>query len=106
MISVFIRGKHKPEYSQNRFDMGDKVVVVNASKVKVTGKKRYQKLYRHHTGYAGGLKEITFKDMIEKDPAEIIRRAVKGMLPNNNIQGKLLDLNLIVHAGMYHNHLA
>lgn len=65
--------------------MGDKVIVVNASKVKLTGKKKLHKLYRHHTGYAGGLKEIPFRDMLIKDPEEIIRRAVKGMLPNNNI---------------------
>jgi large subunit ribosomal protein L13 len=106
MIAVFIRGKHKPEYSNNRFDLGDKCIVVNASKVKVTVKKRIHKLYRHHTGFAGGLKEIPFKDLLAKDPGEIIRRAVKGMLPNNNIQGTLLERNLIVHADLYHNHFA
>lgn len=68
-IATFIRGKHKPGYAYNRFDMGDKCVVVNASKVKVTGKKMYQKLYRHHTGYPGGLKEILMKDLVQRDPA-------------------------------------
>jgi len=67
-IAVFIRGKHKPTYSLNRFDLGDRVVVVNASNVLVTGKKKTQKLYRHHTGYPGGLKEILMKHLIEKDP--------------------------------------
>jgi len=72
----------------------------------VTGKKRYQKLYRHHTGYPGGLKEILMKDLIEKDPSEIIRRAVIGMLPNNTIRDIIIERNLIVHPGLYHNHLA
>jgi large subunit ribosomal protein L13 len=64
MIAIFVRGKHKPGYSQNRFDMGDKCVVVNASKVKVTGDKMNQKIYRHYTGYVGNLKEIPMKDLI------------------------------------------
>lgn len=106
MIANLMRGKHKPQYVQNRFDLGDKVVVVNASKVKVTGKKRYQKIYRHYTGYVGGLKEIVMKDLIVKDPCEIIRRAVIGMLPNNNVRDILMSRNLTVHAGMYHNHQA
>lgn len=106
MIANFIRGKHKPQYVQNRFDLGDKVVVVNAAKVKVTGKKRYQKLYRHYTGYVGGLKEVVMKKQIEKDPCEIIRRAVIGMLPNNTVRDILMSRNLTIHAGMYHPHLA
>ncbi len=68
-IAQLIRGKHKPSYVQNRYDLGDRVVVVNASNVKVTGQKKTQKLYRHHTGYPGGLKEILMKDLIKKDPA-------------------------------------
>ena len=103
MIAIFLRGKHKPMYAQNRYDLGDKCVVVNASNVKVSGNKRNAKLYRHHTGYVGGLKEIPFKELIVKNPSEIIRRAVKGMLPNNNIQDMLIEKNLIVYAGPYHN---
>jgi large subunit ribosomal protein L13 len=68
MIAVFVRGKHKPTYQMNRFDLGDKCVVVNASKVRATGDKKNQKLYRHHTGYPGGLKEIVMKDLLAKDP--------------------------------------
>ena len=105
-IAIFVRGKHKPTYALNRFDLGDRVVVVNASNVLVTGQKKTQKLYRHHTGYPGGLKEIQMKHLIEKDPQQVIRRAVKGMLPKNNIREKLLDMNLFIHAGPYHDHFA
>lgn len=106
MVAIFIRGKHKPTYSNNRFDIGDKCVVVNASNVKVTGNKMTQKLYRHYTGYPGGLKEILMKDQVRLDPKEIIRRAVKGQMAKNTIRNILLDKNLIVHAGLYHDHLA
>eukprot|EP00347_Sterkiella_histriomuscorum_P023073 403336055 len=105
-IAVFVRGKHKPQYTMNRYDLGDRVVVVNASKVMVTGKKKSQKLYRHHTGYVGGLKEIVMEDLIERDPCQIIRRAVKGMLPKNTIREIMLDHNLFIHEGLYHNHIA
>jgi len=67
MIAVFVRGKHKPTYAPNRYDLGDKCVVVNAGKVKTTGNKKDQKLYRHHTGYPGGLKEVLMKHLIDKD---------------------------------------
>jgi large subunit ribosomal protein L13 len=63
MIAVFVRGKHKPTYVQNRFDLGDRCVVVNADHIRVTGKKATQKWYRHHTGHSGGLKEYLFKDL-------------------------------------------
>lgn len=106
MIAVFIRGKHKPTYAMNRYDIGDKCIVVNASKVKVTGNKMDQKIYRHYTGYVGGLKEIPMKDLVQKDPSEIVRRAVKGMIAKNRIRDLLLDRNLTIHAGPYHNHLA
>jgi large subunit ribosomal protein L13 len=106
MIAVFIRGKHKPTYSMNRYDLGDKCVVVNASKVRVTGNKMDQKIYRHYTGYPGGLKEILMKDLIQKDPQELVYRAVKGMLAKNTIRNILLEQNLIIHAGPYHPHLA
>lgn len=106
MIAIFIRGKHKPTYHNNRFDIGDKCVVVNSSKVKVTGNKMTQKLYRHYTGYPGGLKEILMKDQVQRDPNEIIRRAVKGQMAKNTIRNILLDKNLIVHEGPYHDHIA
>jgi large subunit ribosomal protein L13 len=106
MIAIFIRGKHKPGYAYNRFDMGDKCVVVNASKVKVTGKKMDQKIYRHYTGYVGNLKEIEMKDLVERHPDEVVRRAVKGMLAKNTIRNILLDRNLIIHAGPFHDHIA
>jgi SH3-like domain-containing protein len=71
-----------------------------------TGKKRYYKLYRHYTGYVGGLKEVPFLELQEKNPREIIRRAVKGMIPKNSIRDDIVERNLIVHNGMYHNHHA
>lgn len=106
MAAIFIRGKHKPTYANNRYDLGDKVVVVNAANLKVTGNKMTQKLYRHHTGYPGGLKEILMKDLVERDPTQVIRRAVKGMMAKNTIRNILLDRNLIIHEGPYHEHIA
>ncbi len=88
-IVSLLMGKHKPSYSPH-LDMGDYVVVVNAAKVAVTGKKAEQKIYRHHTGYLGGLKEITFKELIAKDPTRVIRLAVKGMLPKNKLRKQRL----------------
>lgn len=72
----------------------------------VTGKKMRQKIYRHYTGYVGGLKEIYLRDLLQKDPAQAIRRAVKGMMPKNNIRMDIIDKHLFVHAGPYHNHFA
>jgi large subunit ribosomal protein L13 len=106
MIAIFIRGKHKPTYEKNRFDIGDKCVVVNAAKVRTTGDKMNQKLYRHYTGYPGGLKEVLMKDLVAKDPEQVVFRAVKGMLPKNTIRGILLERNLIIHEGAYHDHIA
>lgn len=105
-IAELIRGKHKPNFVLNRDDLGDKVVVVNASKVMVTGKKMRQKIYRHYTGYVGGLKEIYMRDLVQKDPSQVIRRAVKGMMPKNNIRLDIIDKHLYIHAGPYHNHFA
>lgn len=103
-IAVYIRGKHKPGYQYNKFDMGDRCVVVNAGKVKTTGQKKKQKLYRHYTGYPGGLKEIPMDKLLVKDSTEVIRRAVTGMLPNNNIRDRIVEKFLVVHDGMYHPH--
>ena len=106
LVGIFIRGKHKPGYACNRFDMGDKCVVVNTSKVKVTGNKMDQKIYHHYTGYVGNLKEIPMRELMDRHPDEIVCRAVKGMLAKNTIRKILLDRNLIIHAVPYHNHLA
>ncbi|CAJ0837555.1 11527_t:CDS:2 [Entrophospora sp. SA101] len=84
-IAVTLMGKHKPIYDPAS-DCGDYVVVINAKHVTVTGKKSDQKIYRHHTGYPGGLKEIPYKDLLRKTPEEIIRKAVSGMLPKNRLR--------------------
>ncbi|BGP18902.1 hypothetical protein JCM10213_005513 [Rhodosporidiobolus nylandii] len=89
-IAIVLMGKHKPIYDQAN-DCGDYVVVTNAQKVAVTGRKADQKLYRHHTQFPGGLKEIPYKTMLERKPEEIIRRAVSGMLPKNRLRAKRLE---------------
>ncbi|KAL4403041.1 54S ribosomal protein L23, mitochondrial [Malassezia pachydermatis] len=89
-IAVTLMGKHKPMYDP-AVDAGDYVVVTNASHIAVTGKKAEQKLYRHHTMYPGGLKEIPFKDMLQNKPEQIIRRAVSGMLPKNKLRERRLE---------------
>ncbi|GJN88165.1 hypothetical protein Rhopal_001130-T1 [Rhodotorula paludigena] len=93
-IAIVLMGKHKPIYDQAN-DCGDYVVVKNAAKVAVTGRKADQKIYRHHTQFPGGLKEIPFKVMLERNPEEIIRRAVSGMLPKNRLRDKRLERLLI-----------
>ncbi len=103
-IAHRLRGKHKPEYTAH-VDTGDYVVVVNAEKVKVTGKKATDKLYHHHTGYPGGLKTQTFNELIERNPEEVIRLAVKGMLPNTPL-GRAMFRKLKVYAGSEHPHTA
>lgn len=84
-IAVLLRGKHKPDFVPYK-DMGDFVVVKNVDKIKVTGKKIEKKKYYHHSGYLGGLKEIPLKKLFEKNPAEVLRKAVWGMLPNNKLR--------------------
>ncbi|KAK4048078.1 54S ribosomal protein L23, mitochondrial [Microbotryomycetes sp. JL221] len=103
-IAIVLMGKHKPVYDQSN-DCGDYVVVTNARNVKVTGRKAEQKLYRHHTGYPGGLKEITYATMMEKKPEEIIRRAVSGMLPKNRLRDKRLE-RLFIYADDVNPHEA
>ena len=99
-----LRGKTKPEYTPN-VDTGDFVIVINAEKVVVTGKKETDKIYRHHTGYPGGLKEISFKALMEKDPRLAVEKAVKGMLPHNTL-GSEQFTKLKVYAGSEHPHAA
>jgi large subunit ribosomal protein L13 len=99
-----LRGKHKPEYTPH-VDTGDYIIVVNAEKIRVSGKKSTQKMYHHHSGYPGGLKSISFDKLIRKAPEQIIQHAVKGMLPKNPL-GRALFAKLKVYAGAKHPHTA
>jgi large subunit ribosomal protein L13 len=103
-IARRLRGKHKPEFAPH-IDTGDFIVVVNAKKVKVTGQKLEKKKYYRHTGYPGGLKETTLARMMESKPEEVIRHAVKGMLPKNRL-GRAMLKKLKVYAGPDHPHQA
>ena len=84
-IAILLRGKHKPDFAPNK-DMGDFIVVKNIEKIKITGKKMEQKKYFHHSGYLGGLKEISLKKLFEKEPREVFKKAVFGMLPKNKLR--------------------
>lgn len=97
-----LRGKRKPIFTPH-VDTGDYVIVINAEKVEVTGKKRQEKIYKRHTGYPGGLREITFEKLQEKKPEEIIRHAVKGMMPKGTL-GRQMYKKLKVYAGPEHKH--
>jgi large subunit ribosomal protein L13 len=103
-IADALRGKRKPEYTPH-CDVGDFVIVVNAEKITVTGRKREQKRYYRHSGYPGGLRSRTFEQMIERRPEEIIRLAVKGMLPRTRL-GRAQLRKLKVYAGPDHPHAA
>jgi large subunit ribosomal protein L13 len=103
-IADTLRGKRKPEYTPH-CDTGDFVVVVNASKVHVTGNKLEAKLYHRHSGYPGGLRTRTLGEMLERRPEEVLRRAVKGMLPRNRLARQQLR-KLKVYAGPEHPHEA
>lgn len=101
-VATRLRGKHKPEYTPN-VDTGDYIVVINAEKVKVTGRKFTDKMYYHHTRYPGGLKSISFDKLLDKHPERIIEKAVKGMLPKNPL-GCAMYSKLKVYAGSEHPH--
>jgi len=103
-VAAVLRGKNKPIFTPN-VDTGDFVIVINADKVRLTGKKLEQKFYRYHTGYIGGLKEIQYKDMMEKKPVLAVELAVKGMLPKNSL-GRKMFKKLKVYAGSEHPHAA
>jgi large subunit ribosomal protein L13 len=103
-LADILRGKRKPEYTPH-IDTGDFIVVVNAEKVHVTGNKLQAKLYRRHSGYPGGLRERTLEEMLERRPQEVIRLAVKGMLPRNRLARQQLR-KLRVYAGPDHPHEA
>jgi large subunit ribosomal protein L13 len=103
-IADTLRGKGKPEYTPH-VDSGDFVVVVNAEKIHVTGNKLDQKLYYRHSGYPGGLRSRTLRDQLERRPTEVIRKAVKGMLPRNKLASAQIN-KLKIYAGPEHPHAA
>lgn len=103
-IANYLRGKHKPEYAHH-MDMGDFVVVLNAEKIKVTGSKLDQKVYYKHTGFPGGIKSKTLREMLDRKPEHVITAAIKGMLPKNRLARQQLK-KLKVYAGSEHPHEA
>ncbi|MFC2075094.1 50S ribosomal protein L13 [Bdellovibrionota bacterium] len=103
-IATLLRGKHRPQFSPH-LDCGDFVIVTNAEKVKFTGKKFSDKCYHSHSGYIGGLRTRTAGDLLEKNPEQIIKAAVKGMMPKNKLARQLLT-NLKVYRGSEHPHAA
>ena len=103
-VASILRGKHKPTFTPH-VDTGDHVIVINASKVVVTGKKVQNKLYYRHTGYPGGLRAETFAELMQKKPEQAVYRAVKGMLPHNRL-GRAMIKKLRVYAGDQHEHAA
>jgi len=103
-VAKILRGKNKPEYTPF-VDTGDYVIIINADKIKVTGKKLNQKIYYHHSAYVGGMKETTLKDMLAKKPERVLELAVKGMLPKGPL-GRAMGKKLFVYAGSEHPHAA
>lgn len=103
-IATILRGKNKPEFTPY-VDVGDFVIVVNAEKVHLTGKKLDQSFYRYHTGHPGGLREISYRRILADQPEKLVYNAVKGMLPKNRLARKMLT-KLKVYAGPNHNHEA
>jgi large subunit ribosomal protein L13 len=103
-IADTLRGKNKPQYTPH-VDTGDFVIVVNAEKIRVTGKKLDDKMVRWHTGYPGGLKERTLREQLQRRPTEVIRKSVKGMLPKNKLASVQIN-KLKVYAGPEHPHFA
>ena len=103
-VASVLRGKNKPQFTPH-VDTGDYVIIVNADKVKVTGKKMDQKIYYHHSDYVGGMKETTLKEMMAKKPEKVIELAVKGMLPKGPL-GRQMYKKLFVYAGPEHKQAA
>ena len=103
-VAGILRGKHRPTFTPN-VDMGDHVVIVNAEKIQLTGSKMETKLYRHHTGYPGGLKTTSAEHLFRKDPTELLTRAIEGMLPKNPL-GNGMAKKLRVYTGSNHPHQA
>mgnify|MGYP001818710662 FL=1 len=103
-IAPIIRGKHKPIYTPH-LDCGDFVIIINAEKVRVTGRKLDQKLYHRHSGYPGGLKSISLRDQLDRHPERVLQAAIKGMLPKTKL-GRQMIKKLKVYAGDSHPHQA
>jgi large subunit ribosomal protein L13 len=103
-VVLVLRGKNKPYFTPNQ-DCGDNVIILNADKVKLTGKKMTDRVYVRHTGYPGGQRFTTPKEILAKKPTELVRRAVKGMLPKNRLGDKLIK-NLYLYVGNEHPHQA
>ncbi|MCR4405493.1 MAG: 50S ribosomal protein L13 [Anaerolineae bacterium] len=103
-IAMILKGKHKPIYSPH-LDVGDYVIVVNAEKVRVTGRKLEQKFYYRHSGYPAGLKSISLKDQLSRHPTRVLEAAVRGMLPKNRL-GRRMIKKLKIYAGPEHPHQA
>ena len=103
-VAMVLRGKNKPTFTPN-VDTGDYVIIINADKVRLTGKKLEKKYYRYHTGYIGGLKEVQSKKLMAEKPEFVVYKAVNGMLPKNAI-GRTMIKKLHVYAGNEHNHQA
>ena len=103
-VAAVLHGKHKPTFTPN-VDCGDYVIIVNADKIKVTGKKLDQKIYYHHSDYVGGMKETTLKEKLAKKPEQVLELAVKGMLPKGPL-GRQMYRKLYVYAGPDHKHAA
>ena len=103
-VAKVLRGKHKPEFAPN-VDTGDFVIIINAEKVVLTGKKLEQKVYRRHTGHPGGLKETVYKIFMKEHPERAVEKAVKGMLPHNHL-GKEMAKKLKIYTGPEHKHQA
>lgn len=103
-IAAILKGKHKPIYTPHA-DVGDFVIVINADKIHVTGRKMLQKMYHRHSGYPGGLKSINLRDLLQRHPTRAVEYAVKGMLPKNRL-GRRMFKKLKVYAGSDHPHQA
>ena len=103
-VASILRGKNKPSYTPNQ-EMGDYVVIINAEKVAVTGNKAKDMLYRHYTGFVGGLRSFTFEKLLERHPTDPLSRTINGMLPNGKL-GRQMMKNLKIYAGAEHPHAA
>lgn len=103
-VATILRGKHKPTYTPH-VDTGDFVIVINAEKVELTGKKLDQKFHTYHTGHIGGLKQVSYRRMLAEKPEKVMELAVKGMLPKNSL-GRSMYKKLKVYSGPNHNHEA
>lgn len=101
-MAKILRGKHKPTYTPN-VDTGDGVIIVNAEKIKVTGAKAARKVYRHYTGWIGGLREIPYRDMLKRKPENVLYRAIRGMMPTKSKLGRQQMKKLRIFKGPNHN---